>query len=125
MLVTVFVFIGIEGASVYSRYAKKRADIGRATVTGSSRAVADYRLSRCPATGCCPARELGAPPAVHGGGLGIGRRPLGCLVRQCRVIISVLGAYLAWSLMAAEVLFVAAKDRDMGRRSELGSTPPI
>jgi arginine:ornithine antiporter/lysine permease len=29
------------------------------------------------------------------------------------LIISVLGAYLAWSLMAAEVLFAAAKDKDM------------
>src|SRR5579864_6319196 len=34
MLVTVFVFLGIEGASVYSRYAKKRADVGAATITG-------------------------------------------------------------------------------------------
>jgi arginine:ornithine antiporter / lysine permease len=34
MLVTVFVFIGIEGASVYSRYAKKREDVGWATVMG-------------------------------------------------------------------------------------------
>ena len=34
MLVTVFVFIGVEGASVYSRYARKRADVGFATVTG-------------------------------------------------------------------------------------------
>jgi arginine:ornithine antiporter/lysine permease len=31
------------------------------------------------------------------------------------LIISVLGAYLAWTLMAAEVLFVAAKDDDMPR----------
>src|SRR6201999_4450624 len=34
MLVTVFVFLGIEGASVYSRYAKKRSDVGIATVVG-------------------------------------------------------------------------------------------
>jgi arginine:ornithine antiporter / lysine permease len=34
MLVTVFVFLGIEGASVYSRYAKRRQDVGRATVLG-------------------------------------------------------------------------------------------
>ena len=34
MLVTVFVFIGIEGASVYSRYAKKRSDVGLATIAG-------------------------------------------------------------------------------------------
>jgi arginine:ornithine antiporter/lysine permease len=34
MLVTVFVFLGIEGASVYSRLAKKRSHIGTATVFG-------------------------------------------------------------------------------------------
>jgi arginine:ornithine antiporter/lysine permease len=34
MLVTGFVFIGIEGASVYSRYAKRREDVGWATVMG-------------------------------------------------------------------------------------------
>ena len=34
MLVTVFVFLGIEGASVYSRYAKERADVGTATILG-------------------------------------------------------------------------------------------
>src|ERR1700722_4926502 len=32
MLVTVFVFLGIEGASVYSRYAKERADVAAATI---------------------------------------------------------------------------------------------
>jgi arginine:ornithine antiporter / lysine permease len=34
MLVTVFVFIGIEGASVYSARAEKRSDVGKATVIG-------------------------------------------------------------------------------------------
>jgi arginine:ornithine antiporter/lysine permease len=34
MLVTVWVFIGIEGASVYSSRAKNREDVGRATVAG-------------------------------------------------------------------------------------------
>jgi amino acid transporter len=34
MLITVFVFIGIEGASVYSRYAQKRSDVGAATIVG-------------------------------------------------------------------------------------------
>ncbi len=34
MLVTVWVFIGIEGASIYSRRAARRADVGRATVIG-------------------------------------------------------------------------------------------
>ena len=34
MLVTVFLFVGIEGASAYSRYAKNRNDLGIATVLG-------------------------------------------------------------------------------------------
>ena len=34
MLVTVWVFIGIEGAAVYSQRAAKRKDVGRATVLG-------------------------------------------------------------------------------------------
>ena len=34
MLITTFVFIGIEGASVYSRYAQKRSDVGVATIFG-------------------------------------------------------------------------------------------
>ena len=34
MIITTFVFLGIEGASVYSRYAKKREDVGKATVIG-------------------------------------------------------------------------------------------
>src|SRR5690242_18954228 len=34
MLVTVFVFLGVEGASVYSRHAARREDVGRATLLG-------------------------------------------------------------------------------------------
>ena len=34
MLFTVWVFIGIEGASVYSKQARSRQDVGRATVIG-------------------------------------------------------------------------------------------
>ena len=44
------------------------------------------------------------------------------------LIVSVLGAYLAWTLMAAEVLFVAAKDEDMPRflgAVERGTTCPV
>lgn len=36
MLVTVWVFIGVEGASVFSERARTRADIGRATIRASS-----------------------------------------------------------------------------------------
>jgi arginine:ornithine antiporter / lysine permease len=41
--------------------------------------------------------------------------PWGSVFIGLGLIVSVLGAYLAWTLMAAEVLFVAAKDDDMPR----------
>jgi arginine:ornithine antiporter/lysine permease len=41
--------------------------------------------------------------------------PWGKVFISIGLIVSVLGAYLAWTLMAAEVLFVAAKDDDMPR----------
>lgn len=41
--------------------------------------------------------------------------PWGTVFVSTGLIVSVLGAYLAWTLMAAEVLFVAAKDDDMPR----------
>src|SRR5262249_7174215 len=41
------------------------------------------------------------------------------------LIVSVLGAYLAWTLMAAEVLYVAAKDDDMPRFLKRVSTSDV
>jgi arginine:ornithine antiporter/lysine permease len=39
--------------------------------------------------------------------------PWGAVLISIAVLISVLGAYLAWSLICAEVLFAAAKSNDM------------
>ena len=47
MLVTLWVFIGIEGASVYSSRAAKRSDVGRATVIGLPERSASMSWSRC------------------------------------------------------------------------------
>lgn len=114
MLTTVFVFLGIEGATVYSRYAKRRRDVGRATVTGflgvlvlfaAVTTVSYGILSRAELEGLRQPSMAGALQAVVGY-WGLGFISVG-------VVISVLGAYLAWTLMAAEVLHVAAKDRDM------------
>ncbi|WP_342768978.1 amino acid permease [Prauserella flavalba] len=42
MLVTVFVFLGVEGASVYSRHARRREDVGRATILGFGSVLAVF-----------------------------------------------------------------------------------
>ncbi len=114
MLITVFVFLGIEGASNYSRFAKKREDVGTATVVGFLGVLALFASVSILSFGVMPRAEIQAlsQPSV-GGVLAAAVGPWGAAFIGVGVIVSVLGAYLAWSLMAAEVLAVAAKKGDM------------
>ena len=58
MLITVFVFLGIEGASVYSRFARKREDVGRATVIGFLSVLSVFMLVTLLSYGVLPQDEL-------------------------------------------------------------------
>ncbi len=116
MLVVVFVFLGIEGASVYSRLARRREDVGRATVLGFLGVLSLFVLVTVLSYGVMPRAELAQlhNPSVAGvlsaviGDAGTAFVSLG-------VLVSVLGAFLAWSLLAAEVLYSAAKHGTMPR----------
>jgi arginine:ornithine antiporter/lysine permease len=116
MLVTVFTFLGIEGASTYSRHAERREDVGRATVLGFLSVLAIFASVTIVSYGILPADEIAQlrQPSMAGV-LEAAVGPWGSALVSIGLIISVLGAYLAWSLMAAEVLFMAAKTRDMPR----------
>ncbi|MDG3010437.1 amino acid permease [Rhodococcus sp. D2-41] len=114
MTITVFVFLGIEGASVYSRYARKREDVGRATVLGFLSVLAIFASVTMVAYGIMPRADLAGlqqPSMAPAFEASVGT--WGAWFISIGVIVSVMGAYLAWTLMASEVLFVAAKDRDM------------
>ena len=114
MLVTVFVFIGIEGASVYSRYAKERADVGKATIMGFIAVTTlmvlvtllPYAvLQRADIAGLRQPSMAGVLESVVGA--------WGSIFVSVGLIVSVLGAYLAWALICAEVMFAAGKSKDM------------
>jgi arginine:ornithine antiporter/lysine permease len=116
MLVTVFVFLGIEGASVYSRYAQKRSDVGTATVLGFLGVTTlmvlvtmlPYAvLQRADIAGMRQPSMASTLEAVVG--------PWGAVFVSMGLIVSVLGAYLAWSLICAEVLSAAGRTKDMPR----------
>ena len=114
MLITVFVFLGIEGASNYSRFAKKREDVGTATVVGFLGVLALFASVSILSFGVMPRAEIQqlSQPSV-GGVLAAAVGQWGALFIGAGVIVSVLGAYLAWTLMASEVLSIAAKKGDM------------
>lgn len=114
MLVTVFVFLGIEGASVYSRYAKKRSDVGRATLIGFATVTSLMVLvTLLPYASLDRADIAGMRQPSMGAVLEAVVGPWGGVFVACGLIVSVLGAYLAWSLICAEVLSAAARTRDM------------
>ncbi|MGW9405568.1 basic amino acid/polyamine antiporter [Arthrobacter sp. NPDC055585] len=126
VLVTVFVFLGVEGASVYSRHAKRREDVGRATVLGFLSVLAIFASVTIVSYGVMPMDQIAElrQPSMAGV-LEQAVGPWGSVFVSVGLIISVLGAYLAWTLMAAEVLFVAAKDRDMPRFLSRQSTRDV
>ena len=116
MLVTVFVFVGIEGASVYSRYARRRADVGIATLFGFLAVLCLLVSVTLLSYGVLPRAELAGlrNPSMAGVLQAVVGR-WGAVFVSVGLLISVLGAYLSWSLLSAEVLFSAAKAGSMPR----------
>jgi arginine:ornithine antiporter/lysine permease len=114
MLVTLWAFIGIEGASVVSARAAKRSDIGVATVSGLLICLALYVGVSLLSLGIMSQAELAAlkNPSMAGV-LEHVAGPQGAALINLAVVISVLGAFLSWTLLAAEVPFIASKDGTM------------
>ncbi|MDC7120858.1 basic amino acid/polyamine antiporter [Cellulomonas fimi] len=126
MIITTFVFIGIEGASVYSRYARRREDVGRATVLGFVSVLSLFALVTLSSYSVMPQPELAATrqPSM----IGVFQSVVGDWGQtfiSVGVIVSVLGAYLAWTLMAAEVMYIPARNEDfpkfLGRENDKGT----
>ncbi|WP_432479319.1 basic amino acid/polyamine antiporter [Nocardioides sp. GXQ0305] len=128
MLVTTFVFLGIEGASVYSRLARRREDVGRATVLGFLSTLALFASVTLVSYGVLPQRDLAkADQPAMGAVLESVVGDWGATLIDVGVIVSVLGAYLAWTLLNAEVMFTPARHDVMPRflARESGNGTPI
>ncbi|WP_312328638.1 basic amino acid/polyamine antiporter [Stenotrophomonas sp.] len=116
LLLTVFVFVGIEGASVYSRYARRREDVGIATVAGFLGVLCLLVMVTILFYGMLLRPDLAAlaTPSMAGVMEAIAGR-WGALFISIGLLVSVLGNYLSWSLLAAEVLHSAALNDAMSR----------
>ena len=112
MLVTVWVFIGIEGAAVYSKRAQSRKDVGRATVLGFVGVLALLLAVNLLSYGLMAQANLAglSDPSMAGllenevGSWGAGFISAG-------LVISLLGALIAWVLLAVEILRLPALDQ--------------
>ena len=114
MLVTVWVFIGIEGASIFSARAEKRADVGKATVIGFVTVLLFLVLVNVLSLGIMTQPELAklqnpSMAAVLEHVVG----HWGAVLISVGLVISLLGALLSWVLLCAEIMFAAAKDHTM------------
>ncbi|GAA5343963.1 arginine-ornithine antiporter [Planifilum fimeticola] len=117
MLVTLWVFIGVEGAVVLSGRAKRRKDVGRATVLGLLGTLIIYFLISVFSLGVMNQPQLAgleAPSMAYVMEAVVGR--WGAVVINFGLVISLLGAWLGWTLLAAEIPYVAAKDGVLPKR---------
>lgn len=111
MLVTLWGFIGIEGAVVVSARAKKRSDVGKATLLGLLMTLFLYVLISFLSLGVVGQPTLSGMPnpsmayvleAVVG--------KWGAILVNVGLVISLAGAWLGWTLLSAELPEIASKD---------------
>ena len=108
LLVTVFVFIGIEGASVYSRYARHPDDVGAATVLGFLGTLCLLVLVTMVSFGILGRADLAAlPQPSMAGVMAAIVGPWGLVFVSVGLVVAVLGNFLSWPLLASEVLHSA------------------
>lgn len=110
MLITLWVFTGIEGAIVLSQRAKKRSDIGRATYIGVIFALVLYIAITLLSLGVMSRMDVAALSNPSMAGIMAQMTgSVGKWVISIGLIVSVLASYLSWILYSAEVPFTAAK----------------
>lgn len=112
MLITVWVFIGIEGAVVFSGRAKKRSDVGKATLLAFAAVTLIYMMVTVLSYGIMTQEELSnldQPAMAFVLEKIIGKA--GAVIVNIGVIISILGAWIANTLLAEEVSYQAGKDQ--------------
>lgn len=110
MTVTLWAFIGVEGAVVLSGRAKNKKDVGKATLLGFIIALAIYILMSILPFGVMSQPELAqvSNPSTAGVLTKVVGSWGGWLM-NIGLIISVLAGWLAWTMLCAEIPMVAGQ----------------
>ena len=111
MLITLWVFTGVEGASVLSAHAKQKSDVGLATVLGIVIALSLYVAITVLSLGILPRETIASMSNPSMAGLlehmmgGSGK----VIITLC-LIVSVLASYISWTMYSSEVPYRGAKN---------------
>ena len=118
MLYTAWVFVGVESASLYSARAKDMKTVARATIFGFVITLVLYMSVSLLSLGLIPQAELAGMSAPSMRAImAVVLGPTAAMIINLGVIISVAGAFLAWTMLAAESLYITALDeKDTGPR---------
>lgn len=111
MLVTLWAFVGIEGAVVLSSRARNKRDVGRATVIGLIGTLLIYMMISIFSFGIMTQEQLAAlsePSMAYVLEAVLG--PLGATVVNIGLLVSLAGALLGWTILATEISYVASRD---------------
>ncbi|MBR2865751.1 MAG: amino acid permease [Elusimicrobiaceae bacterium] len=111
MLVTLWAFIGIEGAVVMSNRAKSQKDVSRATLLGFMGCLIIYiGLSVLPFGFLTQAEIAAVANPSTAGVLEKVVGPWGAWVMNIGLLIAVLSSWLAWTMITAEIPQAAAQN---------------
>lgn len=126
MITLMWAFVGIEGAAILSTRARKKSDVGKATVIGVVGLLIIYILGSILPYGIMTAGELAAldqPAMAYVLEEIVGS--WGAAFINIGVIVSILGAWLSWTMLPAETGMLMAQDgllpKVWGRVNKKGS----
>ena len=111
MLVTMFCFVGVEGAMMLSSYAKNHSDVGKASVIGFYLALLIYALISILCYGVRTRMELAQMPDPS----------VAYVMKEIcgawayyfvviTVLVSLLSGFIAWTLLCAQTPYGAARE---------------
>ncbi|GAK30283.1 arginine/ornithine antiporter [Weissella oryzae SG25] len=103
IMVMMWVFVGVEGASMMASRARRKKDVGRATVIGILSLIAIYLVVSMIPYGYLPQSELvnmDSPALVYIFGRMVGG--FGGAFISIGLILSILGAWLSWTMLPVE-----------------------
>ncbi|MBF0784282.1 amino acid permease [Muribacter muris] len=110
MLITLWVFVGVEGASILSAHAKKKTDVGLATLLGILITLVLYVMITVLSLGILPREVIAQLPnpsmaAILEQLIGTSGK---IIITFC-LIVSVLASYMSWTMFSSEIPYQAAK----------------